>query len=1774
MRAQRSRLLVSLLSATALFTLLFTTASASLRDSRQSSALLIARASHTATRLASGEILVVGGMHGPGALHESELIDPAGPRVRLGPESIYPRASHTATLLSDGRVLIAGGRDAAGDLGSTEIYDPASAAFSLGPPLQHARSGHTATTLANGDILFAGGDAAGTAELFDPAKETFTPVGLMAQARRDHAAVALADGRVLLAGGVDADGNALTRAEVFDPATGAFAKIGAMTTARVAPTLRVLPDGKVQVIGGGRDATMEIFNPDGHFTAKAYVLKTNAGAAAVSRSMGRSAVAGTEIVSGDAVLDELSSRRGFAGAIAGDKLVVAGGTNKSGQPSTKVTLLSTPAAWVTTDKTDYAPGQRVTVTGGGFAAGEMVTLLFERNPETTPSTTMTTTADANGGISNSDYVCLDTDAGVTFLLTATGATSGNVATSSFTDAAAANVTVTATAGAAGGTFRIARTLNGGGTSTTTGTTPTTYGVQANSSFTIDNIQTTVNGLSYTGPGTITGTAGAAASSITVTLQYCTPPSITTQPASQAVTYNNNATFSAAATGSPTPTIQWQQSTDSGATWSNVPGAISSTLTVSAPAVSQSGTQYHAVFTNSCGNATSNAATLTVNKAPSTTTVTCGAGPFTYDGTAQTPCSASVTGVGGLSASLTVSYSNNTNAGTATASATFAGDANHDGSTDSKNFTIGQASSTASVTCAAGPFTYNGSAQTPCSASVSGAGGLSGSLTVSYSNNTNAGTASASASYAGDTNHTASSDSKNFTIGQASSTTSVTCPAGPFTYTGAPQTPCSASLSGAGGLSGSPPVNYSNNVDAGTATASASYAGDSNHTASNDSKNFTIGQASSTITVTCSAGPFTYTGALQAPCSASLSGAGGLSGSPPVSYSNNVDAGTATASASYAGDSNHTGSNDSKHFTIGQASSTTSVTCPAGPFTYDGAAQTPCSASVSGAGGLSASLTVSYSDNTNAGTATASASYAGDSNHTGSGGSATFTIGQASSTTAVTCGAGPFTFDGAPQTPCTAALTGGGGLSASLTVNYSDNTNAGTATASASYGGDANHTSSSDSKTFTIFAAPSVTTVTCPSTPLSYTGSALQPCTAEVTGAGGLSASLTVSYNDNTNAGTASASASYDGDANHHASSGSGTFTIGKASSSTTVSCPASVTYNGSAQTPCTATVTGANGLSQPAIVIYSANTNAGTATASASFDGDANHDPSSGSASFTINQAPSTTTVTCTPGPFVYDGGAQTPCSAVAGGAGGLNIAVTPVSYSNNVDAGTATASATYAGDANHAGSSGSATFTIGQASSTTTVTCTAGPFPYSGSAQTPCSASVTGAGGLAASVTPVTYANNVDAGTATASASYAGDANHTGSSGSATFTIDKASSTTTVSCPAGPFTYSGSAQNPCTAAATGAGGLNQPLTVSYANNVNAGTASASASFAGDGNHTGSSGSANFTISRATPAIRWANPAAINCGTPLGATQLNATASVAGSFVYTPVAGTYLSVGTGQTLSVVFTPSDTANYTTASASVTIDVINFAPGSVSITAPAAPQPLGTTITATASFTDPGDLSDHTATWTWDDGTAPQTVPIAANLTSVSTTHKYAAAGVYSVSVVIADHCGLSSSAAVFQYVVIYDGNAGFVTGGGWINSPAGAYVANTVLTGKATFGFVSKYQKGATVPTGETQFQFQVANFVFQSTSYDWLVISGAKAQYKGSGTVTGAGSYGFLLTATDGDINGGGGVDKFRIKIWDKTTGNVVYDNVPSAFDDIDTANPQAIGGGSIVIHK
>jgi hypothetical protein len=175
------------------------------------------------------------------------------------------------------------------------------------------------------------------------------------------------------------------------------------------------------------------------------------------------------------------------------------------------------------------------------------------------------------------------------------------------------------------------------------------------------------------------------------------------------------------------------------------------------------------------------------------------------------------------------------------------------------------------------------------------------------------------------------------------------------------------------------------------------------------------------------------------------------------------------------------------------------------------------------------------------------------------------------------------------------------------------------------------------------------------------------------------------------------------------------------------------------------------------------------------------------------------------------------------------------------------------------------------------------------------------------------------------------------------------------------------------------------------------------------------------------------------------------------------------------------------------------------------------------------------------------------------------------GVYSVCVYGTDASGNVGP----QYCVplaVYDPDGGFVTGGGWIMSPPGAYTPNPAIGGKATFGFVSKYLHGADIPIGDTQFVFHAAGFRFQSTSYDWLVVAGARAKYKGVGSVNGQPGFRFLLSAIDGNLLGGGNqADTLRLKVEDPD-GGVIYDNQMGAADGDDPST--GLGGGSIVIHK
>ncbi|MEK6320345.1 MAG: HYR domain-containing protein [Acidobacteriota bacterium] len=423
--------------------------------------LNIERRGHTATQLADGKILIIGGENEEGLVRKSEAFDPDSRSFLVAARLKTARKDHTATKLVDGRVLVGGGRNQT-PIASTEIFDPAKGVFDPGPSLNRARAGHSATMLRDGRLLIVGGDDQGTAEIFDPERQTFTLLeARLSASRAFHSAVLLRNGKGLIAGGLAEDKSALQYGEIFDPETMSFSVTGnSMRGVRVRPTLRVLPDGKVQVIGGDDERSMEMFNAEGeYFTAYAHLLPGSNPISQILRAQTRAGLI-HEVPPGEvklqaalpASLDELLDRseHTLTDMPKAGEAVVAGGKSGAGKVLKSVVILSSSGATVTTDKTDYVPGETAIITGSGWFVGETVKLTLHRD-NGTDDTILTAVADADGNFTNSEYVIQDSDLGVTFLLTAVGQTSGFTAQTTFTDASPGSLGNYATAGLSGST---------------------------------------------------------------------------------------------------------------------------------------------------------------------------------------------------------------------------------------------------------------------------------------------------------------------------------------------------------------------------------------------------------------------------------------------------------------------------------------------------------------------------------------------------------------------------------------------------------------------------------------------------------------------------------------------------------------------------------------------------------------------------------------------------------------------------------------------------------------------------------------------------------------------------------------------------------------------------------------------------------------------------------------------------------------------------------------------------------------------------------------------------------------------------------------------------------------------------------------------------------------------------------------------------------------------------------------------------------------------------
>ena len=360
-----------------------------------------ARAGHTAVRLKSGEILIVGGFDTLGnPLASTVIVSSAG--VTRGPSLGTARAGHSAVLLATGEVLIAGGQS--DDLGvdvlaSSEIFDPQTQTITPGPALAEARAHHVALSYfdgANEHVLFAGGVAAldtqtnlapalASAESYDATQNVVSAAGSLSAAQ-SHAKIARLDtGGLLIVGGKDATGPA--EAQLFDPQTRSFSAVASVAARSGAA---VASRGREVLVAGGQSATgvedtSEVFDSiSGTFSAGALLgsARYEASATVVNNEIvlvgGRdaaSAVNSVERLQGVSIgassatkhLDLATARYAHTATyFDNDQLLIVGGYDRTGTPTSAIEIVDLNAAIAAA--TSATSTTTPTSTGGGLTA--------------------------------------------------------------------------------------------------------------------------------------------------------------------------------------------------------------------------------------------------------------------------------------------------------------------------------------------------------------------------------------------------------------------------------------------------------------------------------------------------------------------------------------------------------------------------------------------------------------------------------------------------------------------------------------------------------------------------------------------------------------------------------------------------------------------------------------------------------------------------------------------------------------------------------------------------------------------------------------------------------------------------------------------------------------------------------------------------------------------------------------------------------------------------------------------------------------------------------------------------------------------------------------------------------------------------------------------------------------------------------------------------------------------------------------------------------------
>lgn len=351
----------------------------------------------------------------------------------------------------------------------------------------------------------------------------------------------------------------------------------------------------------------------------------------------------------DLTLTSPATTCGGTATIGGGTVSLSGGTLAAGASCTVTASASssiagsysiTPAAVSAQGTRAGASGSQSTVTG---TAGTAATLTVS-----VPAPTITTVAPASGPAAGGTSVVIT---GTSFGGT-TAVAFGGTAAASFTVDSSTQITAITPARSAS-TVDVAVTTPGGGATATGAYTfvaaPTVTAVSPSSGTTAGGTSVTITGTGLTGATAVTfggaaatsyvvnsatqitattpaGTAGAKSVAVTTpggtgtltngyTYVALSAPAVTGQPANQTIAVGASATFSATASGTPSPAVQWQVSSDSGASFADVAGATATSYTTPAVTAADDGNRYRAVFTNSQGSVASNTATLSVVQAP-------------------------------------------------------------------------------------------------------------------------------------------------------------------------------------------------------------------------------------------------------------------------------------------------------------------------------------------------------------------------------------------------------------------------------------------------------------------------------------------------------------------------------------------------------------------------------------------------------------------------------------------------------------------------------------------------------------------------------------------------------------------------------------------------------------------------------------------------------------------------------------------------------------------------------------------------------------------------------------------------------------------------------------------------------------------------------------------------------------------------------------------------------------------------------------------------------